>query len=182
MRRRYFFSGTTSTGPLPPTHFDTPTGNERLPATLSDLRGSHTRGMFGTEVVLLLAALKICWPTRVYMLRGNHESRRITTWFNFKVSPCRPSHGSHWVPWAGASGIGCFMQTECEYKYDAEVHECFCEASFMSRSPRATLAPRLGSPRCHICTGTHRDYAHPRCHIAIGTRPTDRPGRSMLCR
>jgi len=55
------------------------------------------RGCFGTEVVFYLLSLKICYPTTIFFLRGNHESRQLTAFFNFK--------------------------NECIYKYDEEVYE-----------------------------------------------------------
>ena len=33
------------------------------------------RGNFGVEILIFLMALKICYPTYVFMLRGNHETR-----------------------------------------------------------------------------------------------------------
>lgn len=42
------------------------------------------RGCFGMEVILLLMCYKICYPTTMIMLRGNHESRHLTAYFNFK--------------------------------------------------------------------------------------------------
>lgn len=42
------------------------------------------RGCFSCEVVLLLCAAKLSHPHRVFMLRGNHETRHLTTYFNFK--------------------------------------------------------------------------------------------------
>ena len=42
------------------------------------------RGMFSMEVVLTLFALKINYPARVFLLRGNHECRSMTTFFNFR--------------------------------------------------------------------------------------------------
>lgn len=55
------------------------------------------RGCFGVEVCFLLFAYKICHPYTFFMLRGNHESRLLTTHFNFKH--------------------------ECYYKYDAEIYD-----------------------------------------------------------
>ena len=42
------------------------------------------RGIFGTEVMLLLLSLKICFPKKVFLLRGNHESRSMTENFTFR--------------------------------------------------------------------------------------------------
>ncbi|KPI88887.1 putative serine/threonine protein phosphatase [Leptomonas seymouri] len=42
------------------------------------------RGCFGMEVILLLMCYKICYPTTMITLRGNHESRHLTAYFNFK--------------------------------------------------------------------------------------------------
>lgn len=60
------------------------------------------RGSFSIEVVALLFACKIAHPKRVRMLRGNHECRQMTSFFNFRE--------------------------ECEYKYDESVYNAFMDA------------------------------------------------------
>jgi len=55
------------------------------------------RGCFSSEVLWLLIALKINLPEKMWMLRGNHECRRMTEFFNFK--------------------------RECEYKYNIEIYD-----------------------------------------------------------
>jgi serine/threonine-protein phosphatase 2B catalytic subunit len=42
------------------------------------------RGIYGVEVVFMLAALKINYPKNFIMLRGNHESRNMTENFTFR--------------------------------------------------------------------------------------------------
>jgi serine/threonine-protein phosphatase 2B catalytic subunit len=60
------------------------------------------RGSFSVEVVALLFAIKIKHPRRVRMLRGNHECRQMTSFFNFRE--------------------------ECEYKYNTEVYNAIMDA------------------------------------------------------
>eukprot|EP00927_Polykrikos_kofoidii_P016699 TRINITY_DN17568_c0_g2_i2.p1 TRINITY_DN17568_c0_g2~~TRINITY_DN17568_c0_g2_i2.p1 ORF type:complete len:542 (-),score=95.39 TRINITY_DN17568_c0_g2_i2:32-1657(-) len=60
------------------------------------------RGSFSVEVVAVLFSFKIRYPKRVRMLRGNHECRQMTSFFNFRE--------------------------ECEYKYDLSVYNAFMDA------------------------------------------------------
>ncbi len=55
------------------------------------------RGCFSVEVLLLLYAIKLNHPKNLLLLRGNHESRQMTSFFNFRQ--------------------------ECLVKYDQEVYE-----------------------------------------------------------
>ena len=42
------------------------------------------RGSYSIEVLIFLYALKICYPSEIIMLRGNHESRAMTEHFTFR--------------------------------------------------------------------------------------------------
>mmetsp|Transcript_29828 Transcript_29828/g.5389 ORF Transcript_29828/g.5389 Transcript_29828/m.5389 type:complete len:191 (+) Transcript_29828:270-842(+) len=59
------------------------------------------RGSFSIEVILLLFSIKLNYPDHIHIIRGNHECRQMTTFFNFR--------------------------NECMYKYDLEVYERIME-------------------------------------------------------
>mmetsp|Transcript_33185 Transcript_33185/g.93006 ORF Transcript_33185/g.93006 Transcript_33185/m.93006 type:complete len:520 (-) Transcript_33185:72-1631(-) len=79
------------------------------------------RGMFSVEVCLYLFALKINYPDRIWMLRGNHESRLLTSHFNFEIECCK--------------------------KYNKEVYELFMDC-FDYLPLAATVVNDLGKILC----------------------------------
>lgn len=42
------------------------------------------RGYFGIECVILNYCLKVNYPDKIYILRGNHENRWMSSYYNFR--------------------------------------------------------------------------------------------------
>lgn len=43
------------------------------------------RGEFSMECLILIFCLKISYPSQIFLMRGNHESRQMTGFFNFRT-------------------------------------------------------------------------------------------------
>lgn len=65
------------------------------------------RGFYSVETFLLLLALKVRYPDRITLIRGNHESRQITqVWGSSQCTPSRVSIPPHKYP-GEARAHGC---------------------------------------------------------------------------
>jgi len=51
------------------------------------------RGLFSVETISLLVCLKLRYPSRVHLIRGNHESRGVTQSYGF-YTECARKYGS----------------------------------------------------------------------------------------
>eukprot|EP01047_Picozoa_sp_COSAG01_P057205 COSAG01_NODE_6584_length_3593_cov_16.318260_6_plen_83_part_00 len=65
------------------------------------------RGFYSLETFLLLISLKVRYPSRVFMIRGNHESRQITQVYGF-YDECLRNFGSAEV-WKYCTQV-CFLR------------------------------------------------------------------------
>jgi len=59
-------------------------GDVRKAGTLIFLGDFVDRGPFSCEVLLYLLAMKAEYPSNVYLLRGNHESLSVSSYFGFR--------------------------------------------------------------------------------------------------
>ena len=84
------------------------------------------RGSYSCEVILFLASLKVAYPDRIYLLRGNHESRCMTTREYFD---------------------GPSFLVECKEKIGDNAYDCFMKM-FDALPIAATVQTKLGKWFC----------------------------------
>jgi len=72
------------------------------------------RGSYSLEVVIFLYALKICYPKKITLLRGNHESRAMTDYFTFRKEVIDKYDGD-------SSIYGVFMDSFCALPLAASI-------------------------------------------------------------
>jgi hypothetical protein len=56
------------------------------------------RGLFSVETISLLTCLKLRYPDRVQLIRGNHESRAVTQVSNVSVLLAQQVIMLHFLP------------------------------------------------------------------------------------
>ncbi|KAJ3448332.1 serine/threonine-protein phosphatase pp2a-related [Anaeramoeba flamelloides] len=66
------------------------------------------RGYYSIEVLSIFLLLKVIYPYRITLLRGNHESRGITTTYGF-YNECKVKYGSEYI-WELAMEVFDFFQ------------------------------------------------------------------------
>ncbi|KAI1175048.1 putative serine/threonine protein phosphatase [Nemania sp. FL0916] len=117
------------------------------------------RGFYSLESFLLLLCLKVRYPDRMTLIRGNHESRQITTVYGF-YDECLRKYGSANV-WRyccdvfdylalgaivlGASSVLEPTNEAAPANDDIEIEVCNALGDVISPFPRRTAAARNGS-------------------------------------
>ncbi|ELP88307.1 serine/threonine protein phosphatase 2B catalytic subunit, putative [Entamoeba invadens IP1] len=110
------------------------------------------RGTMSCEVVITLLFMKLITPNKVYLLRGNHETRKMTERFGFK--------------------------SECMVKYDFEIYNLFI-STFECLPLAATITRGIGEFFC--CHGGISPDLNKIEEIDKIYRFTEVPSKGLFC-
>jgi serine/threonine-protein phosphatase PPG1 len=93
------------------------------------------RGMFSVETISLLVCLKLRYPERVHLIRGNHESRGVTQSYGF-YTECARKYGNANV-WHYFTDMFDFLTLSVVID-----NQIFCVHGGTARNLRAEIARR----------------------------------------
>ena len=112
------------------------------------------RGSFGTEILFYLYALKLAHPQSVYLIRGNHESRQMSEFFNFR--------------------------DECKYKYASSDEVCPVYEAFIDSFQAMPIAAIVNSKYLCVHGGLSPDL-HNISQLYLIDRFVEPPTEGLLC-
>jgi serine/threonine-protein phosphatase 2A catalytic subunit len=81
------------------------------------------RGYYSVETVCMVVALKVRWPSRVVIIRGNHESRQITQVSCYFLKGSKQVHQQHSLCNTSSSQEACahsnhdLRQSDCDEQH-----------------------------------------------------------------
>ena len=70
------------------------------------------RGLYSVETIMLLITLKLRYPNRIHLLRGNHESRQITQSYGF-YTECLNKYGGSSRVWSLITDLFDYLVLAC---------------------------------------------------------------------